>query len=145
MACEQEAPLARWQEMTACKVKSRLLPFGATVQAVMAPVFALAVCERAKRHSCFLWALEAQAWLQCISLRLDHWRHCILRQFPASQEAREFLVASHCIPGLPVPVVHVVRAPRQHGGARRRRTVFLPLASSCGLALHAAGPGHTAL
>ena len=143
MVCEQGAPPARLQETTACKVKIRLLPFEATVQAVLELVFALAECEQAERRSCFLWALEAQALLRCIYLLAGRWSRCILRQFPASPRARESLVESHCILGLPVPVVHVAHAPRQHGGARTRHTVFLHLASSCVLALHAADPGRT--
>ena len=143
MACEQEVPPDRWQETTACKVKTRLPAFEATVQAVLELVFALGGCEQAERRSCFLWALEAQALLHCIYPRWDHWRRCILHQFPASPKVHESLVASRCIPDLPAPVVHVARAPRQHDGAQRRRTVFPPLAFSCGLALHAAGPGRT--
>ena len=144
MACEQEVLPGRWQETTACKVKIRLPAFEATVQAVLELVFALAVCGRAERcHFCFLWALEARVLLRCIYLLADHWRHCILHQFPVSQEARGSSVESRCIPGLPVPVGRVARAPRRHDGARHRRTVFPPLVSSCGLALHAAGPGRT--
>ena len=143
MVCEQGVPPARWQERTACKVKIRWLPFAATVQAVLVLVFVLAGCEQAERRSCSLWALEAQALLRCICLLAGRWSRCILRQFPASPRVRESLVESHCILGLPVPVVHVAHAPRQHGGARIQRTVFLHLASSCVLALHAAGPGRT--